>query len=141
LNFHAQQGPVTSGGDAIGSGGSMSFTIGQIDYTSSTSGGGSVNQGIQQPYEIFVVTGIQEKEIELTASVYPNPTTDFVMLSVPKFNNMSYELYDLQGKLIVKQKINSGQTSISMVNLANAIYFIKVLNNKSEVKTFKIIKN
>ncbi len=143
LQFHAQQGPVASGGDGSGIGGSISFSIGQIDYRNNAGSGGAISQGLQQPYEIFVVSGIEEKGIELTMSVYPNPTADFVFLNIENFwgQSMTFGLYDLQGKLIEKQKINRSQTSIPMVELANAIYFIKVFNNSNELKTFKIIKN
>ena len=48
----AQSGTITSGGDAAGSGGSVSFSIGQLDYTSISSAEGTVSQGLQHPYEI-----------------------------------------------------------------------------------------
>lgn len=139
----AQQNTITSGGEATGSGGSATFTIGQIDYSTATGSGGTLTEGLQQPYEIMVISGIEETDINLSLSVYPNPATDFVVLSVEHSNlqNMTYLLYDLQGKIIEKQKLNSSQTSISMVELANGVYFIKVLNKNAEVKNFKIIKN
>ena len=143
FKFYAQQGTVASGGDATGSGGSISFTIGQIDFVSATDIGGSVNQGLQQPYEIFVVTGVEEKGITLSASVYPNPTSDFVILKVKNgiLENFTLQLCDIQGKILFNKKIESSETTVSMVDLSNAIYFIKVLNNNNEVKVFKVIKN
>jgi hypothetical protein len=142
-NLLAQQGTNASGGEASGSGGSASFTIGQTDYISATGSGGKINQGIQQPYEILVTTGIDEKGIDLTTSVYPNPTTDFVLLKLEncKSANFTFQLYNIQGKIILNKKVESNETTISMADLADAIYFIKVLNNDKEVKIFKIIKN
>ena len=49
----SQESVNASGGNATGSGGSISYTIGQIDYIEASGVGGSVNQGIQQAYEIF----------------------------------------------------------------------------------------
>ena len=46
----AQQNSVSAGGDVSGSGGTVSFSVGQIDYLSITGAGGSVAQGVQQPY-------------------------------------------------------------------------------------------
>ncbi|MES2140645.1 MAG: T9SS type A sorting domain-containing protein [Bacteroidota bacterium] len=137
----AQQNPVASGGDAIGTGGVISYSLGQIDYVTSTGSLGTISEGLQQPYEILILSGFEETGISL--SVYPNPTTDFVVLSVLNSNtqNMTYTLYDLLGKIIENKKLSGSQTSISMTNLANDIYFIKVLNNDTELKVFKIIKN
>ncbi|MEI6575396.1 MAG: dockerin type I domain-containing protein [Bacteroidota bacterium] len=45
----AQQGFVATGGDATGSGGNVSFSIGQVDYLSGAGSSGSVNQGLQHP--------------------------------------------------------------------------------------------
>jgi len=44
-----------SGGDAWGSGGSVSFSVGYLTATTSEGANGSVILGIQQPYEILVV--------------------------------------------------------------------------------------
>ncbi|MES2396503.1 MAG: T9SS type A sorting domain-containing protein [Bacteroidota bacterium] len=139
--FRAQQGMVASGGDDIGVGGYMSLSVGQIDYLTVT-GSGEVftTEGLQQPYEILT---IEETENNAIISVYPNLSSDFVFLSILNMNieNMTYALYDVQGKLIEKQKVVVNQTSISLIDFANAIYLIRVFNNDNEVKSFKIIKN
>jgi hypothetical protein len=46
----AQQGNVAAGGDATGAGGSMSYSIGQVDYLYHSSDQGSLNFGLQQPF-------------------------------------------------------------------------------------------
>jgi hypothetical protein len=46
-----------AGGNAKGSGGSASFTVGQIFYTKLSGTNGSVVQGIQQPHEISMPNG------------------------------------------------------------------------------------
>lgn len=141
--LQAQQNTDASGGKGYGTGGSSSYSVGQIDYTVATGSGGKITQGLQQPYEILILSGIEETDIILSLSAYPNPTSDFVILNIKNLNiqNMSYIVFDGNGKLIEKQKINSSQTLIDMANLANAVYFLKVLNKGIELKTFKIIKN
>lgn len=140
-DLSAQQNTDASGGNASGIGGSASFSIGQVDYITASDSSGNITQGLQQSYEILIIRGIEEIDINLT--LYPNPAVDFVVLSVQNttIENMTYMLYDVQGKLIENKKLNDSQTSISMADLANDIYFIKVLNNVSELKIFKIIKN
>lgn len=142
--LQAQESVNATGGNASGSGGSASYSVGQVVYTNNTGTSGSVAQGVQQPFEISVVTGIEEaKGINLSVSAYPNPTTDYLTLSIGEFkiSNLSYQLYDMNGKLLQSEKISGNQTSIVMSNLAPSLYFVKVIQGNKEVKTFKIIKN
>lgn len=144
IGIQAQESINTIGGNAFGSGGSVSYSIGQVVYTSNTGINGSVAQGIQQPYEISVVTTIEEaNSMTLSVTAYPNPTTDYITLRIDEFDisNLSYHLYDMSGKLLQKEKITSNQISIIMSNLVPANYFVKVIQGNKELKTFKIIKN
>lgn len=141
--FVAQENTDALGGMGYGAGGSISYSIGQIDFETATGPGGNITEGLQQPYEIMVVSGIEDKDINLAFAIYPNPTADFVVLSVQNVNtlNMTYSLCNVEGKLIEKQEVNGSQTTIAMRDLANGIYFIKVLRKSTEVKIFKVIKN
>lgn len=141
--LQAQQSINATGGDASGSGGSVGYSVGQVVYTTNTGTNGSVAQGVQQPFEISVVTGLEEaKGINLSVTAYPNPTTDYLTLRIDEFeiSNLSYQLYDITGKLLQNEKITGNQTSIVMSNLVPANYFVKVIQGNKEVKTFKIIK-
>ena len=143
--LQAQEAIPATGGEASGSGGSASYTVGQVFYTTQTgTNGNSVAQGVQQPYEISVVTGLEEaKGISLSISAYPNPTTDYLTLKIKDFelSILHFQLYDMTGKLLQSEKITGNQTSIIMSNLVPATYFVKVIQGNKEVKTFKIIKN
>jgi hypothetical protein len=140
----AQERIPASGGNVTGSGGSVSYTIGQIAYTSIVGANFSVEQGIQQPYEISVITGIPEaKDISLQCTVYPNPTTDNLKLHIENFNlaNLMFQLYDMSGKLLLTSRIVSNETVILMRNYAPAFYFLIISDNQKKIKTFKIVKN
>jgi hypothetical protein len=140
----AQQALSASGGNATGSGGSVSYTFGQMVYTTQTGSGGSVTQGVQVPYEITIVTSVEtSKDFNLSYSVYPNPTTDNLTLKIDIANGIKYNatLFDVKGKQMLSFQIEGNETSISMQEYAPAIYFLKITNNNKEVKTFKIIKN
>ncbi|NCA80989.1 MAG: T9SS type A sorting domain-containing protein [Sphingobacteriia bacterium] len=142
--LQAQTSVNATGGDASGSGGAVSYSVGQVVYTTNTGTNGSVAQGVQQPYEISVVTAIEEaKGINLSVSAYPNPTNDYLILDIPDFHlfPFTFSLYDMNGKLLQSEKITGNQTSIVMSNLLPATYFVKVIQGNKEVKTFKIIKN
>lgn len=142
--LQAQEAIPASGGNASGSGGTVNYTVGQVVYTTNTGTNGSVAQGVQQPYEISVVSEIEQtKDIYLMCTIYPNPTTNFLTLKIENFNNknLSYQLYDIQGKLLENKKMNENNTIIVMKNLVPAIYFLKVIKENKEIKIFKIIKN
>ena len=144
FGLQAQQVVTTSGRNATGAGGTSSYTVGQIVYNTYTGTNGSAAQGVQQPFEISVVTGIEEAlGISLEIMVYPNPTTEFITLKIENHEvlNLRYQLYDINGSLLQDNKIVSNETSIVMSSLVPATYFLKVTDNKKIVKTFKIIKN
>ena len=96
---NSQETILTAGKDASGSGGSASYSIGQVTYLFNASSAGSEAQGVQQPYEISVVQIVKnanirnfdktnftesssstlvksddEKFIDLKFMAYPNPT-------------------------------------------------------------------
>src|SRR5574344_1221221 len=142
--LQAQTSVNATGTNASGSGGTVSYSVGQVVYTTNTGASGSVAQGVQQPFEISVVTGLEEaKGINLSVTAYPNPTTDYLTLSISEFeiSNLTYQLYDMNGKLLQNEKITGNQTSIVMSNLVPANYFLRVIHGNKELKTFKIIKN
>jgi hypothetical protein len=141
--LQAQESVNPSGGEASGSGGSVSYSVGQVVYTTNTGTSGSVAQGVQQPYEISVVTGIEEaKAINLSVSAYPNPTTDNLTLRIDEFkiSNLSYQLYDVDGKLLQSEKLTGTETQIDMSSYVPSTYFVRVINGNQSIKEFKIIK-
>jgi len=143
LRAHAQQAATATGGNASGSGGSVAYSVGQIVYTTHTGTNGSVAQGVQQPYEISTVQGIENNSINLELKAYPNPTTNYLTLSVGnmELSTLNFQLYDIGGKLIESRKIESSTETIGMENLPSATYFLKVTKKNNELKTFKVIKN
>ena len=136
----AQETVLPTGGDASGSGGSVSYSIGQTAYLMKTGTNTSIAEGVQQPFEISVSLGVDETSINLEMAVYPNPATDYLTLKVDNNKNLTYQLYDELGKIIVKEKVTGNNTQIHLDNLAQATYFLSVSRNNHIIKTFKIIK-
>ena len=145
ISIQAQVAIPASGGEATGSGGSVSYTVGQVFDAINTGTTGSVTEGVQQPYEISVMTGIDEPGIDLNISTYPNPTTNFLYLEVDaaisqSIQTMRYQLFDMNGRLVASEVIVSDITTIVTSQLSPATYIVKVLGDNEELKTFKIIK-
>ena len=142
--LYAQETIIPCGGTAIGSGGSASYSIGQIAYITASGANGSAAQGVQQPFEISVINGIDELNgISLECITYPIPATDHIVLKIEgvMLKDFSYQLLDLNGNLIDNKIIVAKESDISIEKLTPAVYFLKVTKNSKEVKYFKIIKN
>jgi hypothetical protein len=139
----AQNNTVSGGGAASGSGGSVSYTIGQVFYAALQGTNGSLIQGVQQPFEISIVTSTEDISMDLKAQVYPNPSSDHLILSINslELKNLQYMLYDLQGHLISSNRIRQNTSIIPVSQLSNGTYFLRILSNKKQIRTFQIIKN
>lgn len=139
----AQAAVPTSGGDATGTGGSVSYSFGQVLYTTNIGTNGSEAQGVQQPYDISTSFGDELTDITLEFSVYPNPTSDYLILKVEnmEFSTLSYQLFDIQGKLIKNSSVTSNNTIVNMKDLPKSTYVLKIIDHQKLFKTFKIIKN
>lgn len=141
--LNAQVAVPATGGSASGSGGSSTYTIGQVVYITSSSTNASEAQGVQQPFEISkYVVGIDETEIKLELVASPNPTDKIITLTIGNYNNekLTVQLFDLEGKLIDGKKINLMSTIIEMEDLPASTYLLRVLDDNSVVKAFRIIK-
>jgi hypothetical protein len=134
--------PAT-GGTATGSGGKATYTVGQLVFNEFTGTTGSVIGGVQQPYEISVVTAIESTNgIILQCIIYPNPTSGFIRLVIKSIENdsMRFRLFDINGVLLQDKEIESEETEISLESFSSSVYFLKVIKDNLEVKVFKIIK-
>jgi len=140
---YSQITTVTTGGDAFGIGGTVSYSVGQVLCITTSGINGSVAQGVQQAYEIYTSGGIENTNININLSIYPNPTKDFLNLKIENYNNqnLSYQLYNLQGQLIQGDHIINASTSIQMSDLAKSTYSIIITKDQKIIKTFNIIKN
>lgn len=139
----AQKDIVASGGNATSPSGKVSYSIGQVAYTVSTGTGGTLNQGVQQPFKIETLGNDDFPNITLLMTIYPNPTTSMLNLKINNFNfiNLEYILTDMAGKQLQSQKITEIESQIQLENLPQSIYFLNISDNKKQLKTFKIIKN
>lgn len=138
----SQEAIAASGGESVGSGGTSSYTLGQVFYTATTGSNGTISQGIQKSIELFALSNPALTSVNLEAVIYPNPTSDQVMLTITDIalTDLGYVLLDIQGKVVSNAKINTIDTRVSLQGLSAGTYVFKVNQKNSELKTFKIIK-
>lgn len=142
LQVDAQKVVLAAGSNAIGSNGSASYSVGQIDYLSKGINN-PMMEGVQQAYEITTLSttetsGENKKDILL----YPNPFKDFVFLdfTTNDYRNSEYQLYDSSGKFVKGDKIKESKSEFNFSSLPSAMYIIRINQNGKNIKTFKIIK-
>jgi hypothetical protein len=80
-----------------------------------------------------------DESVEVNFEVYPNPTEDMITIQTNSDEVMAYAIYNSFG-----QKVNQGVINnnvISMKELEAGIYFIKLMNPKTQnLETFKVVK-
>ncbi|MCX8522544.1 T9SS type A sorting domain-containing protein [Chryseobacterium formosus] len=142
ISINAQKAVLATGSNATGSNGSLSYSVGQIDYYNKGSNS-QIMEGVQQAYEITTLStnetsATDKKDILL----YPNPFKDFVFLdfTTNDYKNSEYQLFDSSGKLLKEEKIKESKSEFNFSTLPSAMYIIRVNQNGKNLKTFKIIK-
>ena len=140
--MQAQQSINTSGGNATGSSGTVSYSVGQVAYMAHAGTTGSVAQGVQHAFEIFNLDLEEVESSNVSVLVYPNPTAEFLTLEVKDLDHstLGYQLYDLQGRLLKSEPMTDQKTKVDMRTLPSATYFIKMSQGKTTIQSFKIIK-
>ena len=91
---------------------------------------------------LFNVGQLSVEEEEFTElTVYPNPTSDLLQIASP-IPMDSYELWDLNGRLLHKKdNVNGTRSTLDMSVYASGIYFIRAKTlDKDDFVTVRVIK-
>ena len=143
---NAQSNVITSGANGNGAAGSVSFTIGQLDYINANSTAGDINQGVQQPFEIYKVTGLDDMQLAgLDIQISPNPSFGAMTLLINgasfEQKKLSYSIQSINGDRLAYQSITNRQTPIKLEHLAAATYFLTIYAEQVKIATYKIVKS
>jgi len=107
----------------------------------------TVNDGTDssEPFEIMVevnqVLGLDKDFIQENFSVYPNPTTDYVIIQ-PNGTSITYDLaiYNLNGILLfAKKNLTNSKKEIDLSKFSKGLYLLKIVS-ESKVGTITILK-
>ena len=142
----AQSAIVPLGGDAQGSTGSVSYTVGQVVTQTAANSNGSISvaEGVQQPYEIQTVGVNDYPMITLNAKVYPNPTENMAQLELNGFelpaDGLQANLFNSKGKLLQRIPVTSDVTEFHIGQYATGTYYLELRHGEQSVKTFKVVR-
>ncbi len=143
---YAQHSVNATGGNASNEHGSVSYSIGQILYSAYSNSDGNITEGVQQPYEIFVITSVEDLDgIDLQLTAFPNPVDDQLQLLVSGqdrslLSDFHYRLLDINGKSLKHERMTDDITLIDMSGKQPGVYFLLVTASQERVGLFRIIK-
>ncbi len=72
-----------------------------------------------------ISSNVSELQNALNFSLYPNPSQDIINIEIPEGKISDYEMYDINGKKVLKGNLKNSQTQISVSELEQGLYFIK----------------
>lgn len=126
LGAMGQQALVPAGGESSGTGGTVSWTVGQVDYEATLTAGGSVQRGVQQAYE-WLVTSAPDAQMP-AVSVWPNPAVDAVQVSweAPLPGPAHYALYSASGALVQQGAVAGTTVTVPLAAQASGTYVLVI---------------
>ena len=136
----AQRNILTSGDSFSNNSGSVSYSIGQISYTTQINESGSKNDGLQQPTEIYNLS-TQEDNFLKDISIFPIPSQNILHIQLAEKKILLFKIYNLNGKLLKEGILDAREKNITISNLSTGSYFLKISDKKTKSQTFKIIKD
>lgn len=82
-------------------------------------------------FEGTAPTTIENKEISENITIYPNPTKNSINLTGLSYKS-NVNIYDLTGKLLIKETSNISNKTINVSNLASGIYIVEIETSKGK---------
>lgn len=137
--FVAAQEVVSTQGDSYSNASArIDFTVGEVIINTGTSGSNDITQGFHQSNWNF--NGLEDFAPDYEVSVFPNPSDELLNIKTNLFEQVSYSLFDSQGKLLVQNQLFTELTSIGVSHLAPGSYSLTLNKDSQILKSFKLIK-
>ena len=121
---------------------SLDYTIGEVvtEFGEDSLNNVHLTQGFQQT--MLAIVSVEEHVQDIEIDVYPNPAVDYLNVSIPTLQeDMQFALFDMQGKLIEQQKINSQAFTIGFSNMSTGNYLLVFSNKDQRIKTLQVQKS
>tara|TARA_B100000767_G_scaffold150904_1_gene142061 strand:+ start:828 stop:1292 length:465 start_codon:yes stop_codon:yes gene_type:complete len=90
-----------------------------------------ISQGFHQGIEDINSDVIN---LDINTKVYPNPTTNFLIIDLEQNVNAELLVYDINGKIVIKDKLHNEQQKqldFSFLNQGNYLLHINMAENQS----------
>ena len=143
ISVSAQEVVSTQGDSYSNASANIDFTIGEVVINTGTDGTNDLTQGFHQTNWNFL--GLEDFAPDYQVTIFPNPTQDVLNIKTSSFENVTYTLYDAQGKLVMQDILSAEQTPIQVSQLAPGSYSLTLNKPMREhqdfpLKIFKLVK-
>lgn len=138
LSGTAQEVVSSQGETYSNSNGSIDFTVGEVIINTGSNGTNDITQGFHQTNWNFL--GVKYFAPDVAVTIFPNPTSDVLYIKSSFYQDISYSLFDTQGKLVLKNVLCETVTQIQLNQLAPGAYSLSIHNKREQLKHFKFIK-
>ena len=136
-----------AGESGVGGANTFSYTIGEPMVETFLANTEMLTQGFQQPDKLTVTEIKGQTSDEFTAHVYPNPFDEIINVELEGKGaaKVKGQLVTLQGVTVnvpmeELRQANSAQFILHTENLSNGTYFLRLVPEKGQSSTFKIVK-
>jgi hypothetical protein len=121
----------------------LSWTLGEVMIDTYDNGTNILTQGFHQTQ--LTVTSIEENLADVTMNLYPNPTSEYLNISLRNNqNDINLQLYDMSGKLVHKDVINAHDTKyvLPMQQVSAGNYLVQMQSEDGSLNTtHKVVKS
>ena len=140
ISSYGQNSINTTGGNINSNGINLSYSIGQLKINTIESNSSTLNldfiQGVQYAFSIYDCSRLASIEL----SIYPNPSSERVFIKTIDEPNLKLIIYDIAGRLIYEQVLES-LTTVDVENYSNGTYIFAFYGYCGLIKSFKVLKN
>ncbi|MBS4013116.1 MAG: T9SS type A sorting domain-containing protein [Bacteroidetes bacterium] len=63
-------------------------------------------------------------------NIYPNPASDYLIITLPGENASVINIYDIKGKLVISEQVEGGSTRVNVSGLMNGVYMIRIIDGE-----------
>lgn len=141
---NAQAGFVTLGATITNQQGNISYSIGQSAFVNSKNNEGSMEFGLQQPYQYISITSIPSINSTQGINIFPNPTRESLLITgldrLPLSNKMSTQIVSQTGQILKEDLLKNINNKIDVKNLSPGTYFLNFIQKNKILSVYKFIK-
>lgn len=83
---------------------------------------------------------VRDGEIKNLLSFYPNPVTDYLVVTSKTPKNLQVKIYDMLGKQVLFEEKFENSRKLKVAHLKTGLYILKIISPSGIVNSFKFIK-
>ncbi len=84
--------------------------------------------------ECITVNSVGIEDVANTfATVFPNPVSDLLTITLSDLDNAQFELMDVQGKIVISSTTIANGEQVDVSNLESGIYFVRLISDNNRM--------